>query len=1165
MADTSFGRLLAVLGLDTKQFERGMRDAQRLTRQVGRELEQVGRNLSLTVTAPLAAIGAASLKAASDAEQMRSRFRIVFAESARDAEQWAAATAGAVNRSQVSLQGYLSTFQAFFSASGFGTERAAELSKTLTQLSLDFASFNDISDEEAVSRFVSALSGSTEVLDRFGVNLKVAALEQEALRLGIEGSYKDLSEQQKQLLRISAVLRQTADAHGNAAQTADEFANRWKGLTEALYDARVAIGDVLLPAAGDLVAHLQAMLQWIRELEPATLRWSVVVAGLAAALGPVLVGLGILVGAIGTIGLPVAGAIVALTALIAAVGAVQFEVETFGINWDRVWTEVRTGLAEKVAQIADMLGRLVELFGKVRGILSLGVLGADTAAEGAALRAYAAEVREIVRLEQQAADARVQARDIEARNLRAKLDLLKKSAEELGDISEDSRRQVEDLIKSLAGAGAATVDGFSRPEVQSRIEMAIAQPFENATHSIERTFTDMIARLVSGTFRSFSDLAQSVRDIFARQFADVLIGGLFGGGTGGGGLGGLLGSIFGGGSTGSGIQGPVQSSLLGRILEILRGSAPEGTSIFGGALGNVLGNIGGIAGGAAAGFGLGSLFSGTTGLGAALGGVAGSIGGFLLSAIIGGAAGGPFGLLGGIIVGILGGAFEWAFGEVQRLTADRKRLDPQFFEFFDQAGIGDVFRVGSKLFGGKYWFQALDAMTKLYERFRFGEGTIPGAQIQTTATLEELAPIATRVPGLETPFGAIGIITQRFSEVFDERHQSAAASEILETIQALDQAFAEILSPDEIEKVIDALMGLSTFREITRDPRNDIGALFVERIETIIRAIGGDPAAFGLTVAQTGGFFLEPQQKALSEFLEARVQFREALDTLERTRITEFESELEHLNDMFDELAGGAAAFGISMEEVAQSLEIGTQSLREEFGRSVLEILDPLAAALENQALVAEDRLRTAEKLGFDLVEVERANAEERKRIIEDASRPIKGLLDQLTATSASPLPIGEVLANVEAEFADLLSQVQGGDITVAGELTDAATRLLDVSRRTFASSEAFFTRFYFVVESLENVLGGLPGFATGGSFTVGGHGGTDSQLVAFRATPGEQVTISGQGGSAIAGEFMREAARGNLRTQQLLEQLIVAVEGMTASQERVERELRRSGYRDVA
>lgn len=38
--------------------------------------------------------------------------------------------------------------------------------------------------------------------------------------------------------------------------------------------------------------------------------------------------------------------------------------------------------------------------------------------------------------------------------------------------------------------------------------------------------------------------------------------------------------------------------------------------------------------------------------------------------------------------------------------------------------------------------------------------------------------------------------------------------------------------------------------------------------------------------------------------------------------------------------------------------------------------------------------------------------------------------------------------------------------------------------------------------------IGSLFGFATGGHFTVGGSGGTDSQVVAFKATPGEKVSV---------------------------------------------------------
>jgi len=45
----------------------------------------------------------------------------------------------------------------------------------------------------------------------------------------------------------------------------------------------------------------------------------------------------------------------------------------------------------------------------------------------------------------------------------------------------------------------------------------------------------------------------------------------------------------------------------------------------------------------------------------------------------------------------------------------------------------------------------------------------------------------------------------------------------------------------------------------------------------------------------------------------------------------------------------------------------------------------------------------------------------------------------------------------------------------------------------------------------------GLPGFQHGGSFKVGGTGGTDSQVVAFKATPGEHVTVSRPGEAAPA------------------------------------------------
>lgn len=54
-------------------------------------------------------------------------------------------------------------------------------------------------------------------------------------------------------------------------------------------------------------------------------------------------------------------------------------------------------------------------------------------------------------------------------------------------------------------------------------------------------------------------------------------------------------------------------------------------------------------------------------------------------------------------------------------------------------------------------------------------------------------------------------------------------------------------------------------------------------------------------------------------------------------------------------------------------------------------------------------------------------------------------------------------------------------------------------------------------------ILGALPGFKTGGSFKVGGSGGPDSQVTAFRSTPGEMVDVRrpGQGGGGMGGELV--------------------------------------------
>ncbi|GLK49488.1 hypothetical protein GCM10017620_24610 [Brevundimonas intermedia] len=82
------------------------------------------------------------------------------------------------------------------------------------------------------------------------------------------------------------------------------------------------------------------------------------------------------------------------------------------------------------------------------------------------------------------------------------------------------------------------------------------------------------------------------------------------------------------------------------------------------------------------------------------------------------------------------------------------------------------------------------------------------------------------------------------------------------------------------------------------------------------------------------------------------------------------------------------------------------------------------------------------------------------------------------------------------------------------------------------------FSKWTDIGKSVLNAFGGgLPGFKTGGSFTVGGSGGADSQITAFRSTPGEMVDVRrpGQTSGGAGGYF---DLRGAVMTADLLEQM---------------------------
>lgn len=310
------GRAFVELGVSDR-LSGALRRAQRRLRAFGAGVRQLGLRLVTTAGALFAPIGIAAVKAASDAEEALSRFRQVFGKEASAAAAFADELAKAVGRSSLAVKDSLATFQSFFVGLGFGAPKARELSQTLASLALDFASFNNLTDEEALERFIAGLSGSSEVFDRFGINIKQAALEQELLRLGLAESAAAATEQQKAIARLNIIMRAMGDqgAIGDAVRTSGSFANQMKRLRGELRDAAVAIGRALLPVLTPVVMFLGAATRAVREWADRNPRLVATV----FAVGAAVIGLG---GALIALGIVITLASVGLGGLATAVGVV---------------------------------------------------------------------------------------------------------------------------------------------------------------------------------------------------------------------------------------------------------------------------------------------------------------------------------------------------------------------------------------------------------------------------------------------------------------------------------------------------------------------------------------------------------------------------------------------------------------------------------------------------------------------------------------------------------------------------------------------------------------------------------------------------------------------------------------------------------------------------
>lgn len=312
---------------------------------MGQNLSSVGQKMTMSLTLPIAAAGAASVKLASDLEESSSKVDVVFGTMSESVKQFADDALNSYGLAEGTAMQMAGTFGAMATSMGMSQKEAANMSTALTALAADMASFYNVSTEVASTALQGVFTGETEALKKFGIVMTQTNLEDFAARQG--KVYSKMSEGEKVMTRYAYVMEATQDAQGDFARTSDGTANSLRVFQESIKELGASLGEQILPIITPIIQAISSLIQKFAELPEPIRKAIVVIALIAAVIGPVIMIIGSLMSAF--------GAIVTNAPMVAA-----------------AFAKIGTGIAAMAAAIGIAVPELLLIVGVIAAVVAAG-------------------------------------------------------------------------------------------------------------------------------------------------------------------------------------------------------------------------------------------------------------------------------------------------------------------------------------------------------------------------------------------------------------------------------------------------------------------------------------------------------------------------------------------------------------------------------------------------------------------------------------------------------------------------------------------------------------------------------------------------------------------------------------------------------------------------
>ncbi len=258
----------------------------------GEGMKTFGATMGAFVTLPLTLAGAASIKLASDMVETTNKVGVAFGQSADDVMEWSKTSITSMGLAQQSALDAAALFGDMGTAMGISRENAADMSMSLTQLGADLASYKNIGIQQAMDALRGVFTGETESLTTIGYVMTETNLAAFALSKGITKNIQDMTQAEKVNLRYAFILQATKDAQGDFARNNQEAAAQMRMFGELMKQLGVSIGTIILPIFNEFAKKANNVLLEFANMSDGMKKTIIVVAGFAAALGPLAIGIG---------------------------------------------------------------------------------------------------------------------------------------------------------------------------------------------------------------------------------------------------------------------------------------------------------------------------------------------------------------------------------------------------------------------------------------------------------------------------------------------------------------------------------------------------------------------------------------------------------------------------------------------------------------------------------------------------------------------------------------------------------------------------------------------------------------------------------------------------------------------------------------------------------